>query len=173
LEKDNSPGIIDFSNLASLKKFTRDELKSHGILVQSKTYKKPKTLPLENGDTISTTSGQIVNFYKQGPIIYMEVSGTIYRPKVEVEHISGIFKDFSTKDLNLEEFSQLNTHDLKCPLCTRGFTNEQSLIDHCEDCNGSEQAEKQNSKQCPICLETFAAEKIQDHAERCAEQNFG
>lgn len=165
---------IDLSNFATFKHLSTEQMKSKGILVQAKTYKKSKTLPLVGGDSVRTLNGQTVKFYKQGPKIYMEISGIVYHPKVAVEHLSGIFKDYNIQDLHLDEFQRFNVPDLSCPLCNQAFEHERELVEHCEDCNNGPGVEQLLSdEQCPICLKTFSSRLIKDHAEECAQSNFG
>jgi hypothetical protein len=125
---------------AEFKKFSKEELLSNGILVQKRRYKNVKTLPIVGGTTVSTEKGQTVVFYKRRKNIWMEISGRIFLPDVEPEHVAGIFRDFSPEELSRNDLGQVQRLS-GCPLCHRRFNTEAELLTHCADCNGDEDAD--------------------------------
>ena len=56
-------------------KYSKKQLKAKGVLVQVRTYKKPRELPLKNDKTLQIKAGQKVCFYKFGPLIHLKTEG--------------------------------------------------------------------------------------------------
>ena len=104
---------INFKN--DLLKYSTQQLKSKGILVQNKTYKKPRDLPLKKDKQLKIQAGQEIRFFKLGPQIFLTTQGKVYDPHVEPEHVGGIFKDYSAAEIfasDFMEFRKLNSTDL-------------------------------------------------------------
>lgn len=76
------------------------ELRTAGILVHQKIYKKDKKLPLDGGDDLFVEKGVLVTFYKNGKNIHMRVKERVYVPEVEPEYVAGIFKDYTEGEIS-------------------------------------------------------------------------
>lgn len=161
--------VDDFLN------FTEDELKASGVLVQKRSYKKPKSLPLKNGQELTVGAGQSVTFFKQGKVIVMSTKNQLYDPLVEPEFVRGIFKDYTEEQVWLSDFQdsqikeQVKQFEEQCPLCQTVFYEEQKLMQHAANCNGLEELVQD---QCPICQRDYAPEMLPQHAQECAQQMF-
>lgn len=118
------------------RKFSKEELLSNGILVQKRRYKNPKTLPIVGGSSVTTEKGQTVIFYKRRRKIWMDISGDIFTPDVEPEHVAGIFRDYSAEELLLNDLGQAPADLPSCPLCSRRFPSHDELVSHCASCEG-------------------------------------
>ena len=140
-----------FGDPTEFKNFSKEELNSRGVLVQTRTYKKSKLLPVVGGEKVKAEKGQEVTFYKKGPNIFMEVAEIVYRPEVEPEHVAGIFRDFSdaelsandagqtfvqTSDKTSDQRSHETSQEMNCPICSRIFLTENELVRHCATCDG-------------------------------------
>ena len=160
-------------------KYTTDQLKSIGVLVQHRSYKKPKELPLKHDKTLKVEIGQRVTFYKQGKLILLCTNEKLYDPQVQPQHISSIFKDYSEDEILANDFNDTETKvetkkceilDKKCPLCMKNFgQNEQKLIEHAANCNG---IEENSMETCPICEREFPPESLAVHAPECAQEFY-
>ena len=64
-------------------------------MVQVRTYKKPRELPLKNNKFLPIKAGQKVCFYKFGPLIHLTTEGEVHDPEVEPEDIRGIFNEYT------------------------------------------------------------------------------
>ena len=80
-------------------KYNDDEVKEIGILVQVRQYKKDKYLPLTDGSEVKVEKGTFVTFYKNAHQIHMKINDKLNIPDVEPEHIAGIFKDYTEKEI--------------------------------------------------------------------------
>ncbi len=79
-EKRKNTEISDFDNPTEFKRYPKEELASHGIIVQTRQYKNVKQLPVVGGKKVTAERGQVVTFYKKRRNIYMEIAGVVYRP---------------------------------------------------------------------------------------------
>ena len=68
------------------------QLSRLGVLVQKRTYKKQKKLPLTNGDFLTVEAGKVVTFFKYGDLIALQYKKKIFDPLIDPEHVCGIFK---------------------------------------------------------------------------------
>ena len=95
-----------FSNRVNFKvpkdylKYNDDEVREMGILVQVRQYKKDKFLPLTDGSEVKVDKGTFVTFYKNAQQIHMKINDKMHVPDVEPDHIAGIFKDYTEKEIN-------------------------------------------------------------------------
>jgi len=96
--KSKSPAKPSYNPLKLLD-FTKEVLIQKGILVQTYCYKKNKELPLKNGMTLQVNKQTPVTFYKVGHQVHMESEGVFYKPEVEPEHLTRIFKDFDEEKI--------------------------------------------------------------------------
>ena len=80
-------------------KYNDDEVREMGILVQVRQYKKDKYLPLTDGNEVRVDKGTFVTFYKNAQQIHMKINDKMYIPDVEQDHIAGIFKDYTEKEI--------------------------------------------------------------------------
>jgi hypothetical protein len=124
----------DFDNPENYRKYSKKQLWSHCILVQTRQYKNDKRLPIVGGIKLLVERGQVITFYKKGPKIWMQVCETIYVPEVEPEHVAGIFRDFSEEELLRNDRGE-KLGELKCPICEKQFTCEKKLVEHCSECD--------------------------------------
>ena len=99
----NSGGISKSEGISSL--FTKKEdflnynefqLSGLGVLVQKRTYKKQKKLPLTNGDFLTVEAGKVITFFKYGDLIALQYKKKIFDPLIDPEHVCGIFKVFQS-----------------------------------------------------------------------------
>ena len=79
-EKRKNSRISDFDDPTEFKRYPKEELASHGIIVQTRQYKNAKQLPVVGGKKVTAEKGQAVTFYKKRQKIYMEIAGVVYRP---------------------------------------------------------------------------------------------
>merc|ERR1712203_797233 len=77
-----------------------DEGREMGILFQVRQYKKDKFLPLTDGSEVKVDKGTFVTFYKNAQQIHMKINDKMHVPDVEPDHIAGIFKDYTEKEIN-------------------------------------------------------------------------
>ena len=98
---------IKINSKEDLLKYSTQQLRSEGILVQIKTYKRTRGLPLKNGEKLQIQAGQEVCFFKLGPEIYLATKGKVYDPYVEPEHVGGIFKDYSPDEIFISSNTDL------------------------------------------------------------------
>ena len=68
------------------------QLSGLGVLVQKRSYKKCKKLPLRNGDFLTVEPGKVITFFKYGNLIALQSKKKIFDPLVDPEHMCGIFK---------------------------------------------------------------------------------
>ena len=66
---------MDQNSKKDFGKYSKKQLKAKGVLVQVRTYKKPRELPLKNDKTLQIKAGQKVCFYKFGPLIHLKTEG--------------------------------------------------------------------------------------------------
>ena len=177
-----------------LLKYCSEDLKDSGILVQHRSYKKSKDLPLVNAE-LKVEAGQKVTFFKYGQTIVLATKGQIYDPKVKAEHIPSIFKDYTEeqikssdeysspenrinsdfvsphrKKMRAEDDWKLKSEDKKCPLCMKNFSqDENELIEHASRCSGIDDSK---TSTCPICQREYPADTLVLHAQECAHQFF-
>ena len=81
-------------------KYNDDEVREVGILVQVRQYKKDKFLPLTDGSEVKVDKGTFVTFFKNAHQIHMKINENIHIPDVEPDHIAGIFKDYTEKEIS-------------------------------------------------------------------------
>ena len=155
-------------------KYTNDQLKRSGILVQHRAYTKSKDLPLLKNKTLRVEAEQRITFYKQGKLILICAKDKLYDPNVEPEHVAGIFKDYTeaqiTANDSLECKIKDKIEDKKCPLCMKSFgQDEDRLIEHASNCDGIGEP---TMVPCPICEREFPPERLEVHAQECAQQFY-
>ena len=80
-------------------KYNDDEVREMGILVQVRQYKKDKYLPLTDGNEVKVDKGTFVTFFKNAQQIHMKINDKMHIPDVEPDHIAGIFKDYTEKEI--------------------------------------------------------------------------
>ena len=102
----NSKKRIRIESKFDLLKYCSEDLKDSGILVQHRSYKKSKELPLVNAE-LKVEAGQRVTFFKFGQTIVLATKGQIYDPKVKAEHISSIFKDYTETQIKASDKYQI------------------------------------------------------------------
>ena len=90
---------IDFKVPKDYLKYNDDEVREMGILVQVRQYKKDKFLPLTDGSEVKVDKGTFVTFYKNAHQIHMKINDKMHVPDVEPDHIAGIFKDYTEKEI--------------------------------------------------------------------------
>ena len=83
-------------------KYDENSLKSMGVLIQKRTYRKDRKLPLKNGKFLTVEAGKVITFYKYGKLISL-TKRKIYQPMIHPSHISGIFKDFSEEQIKAND----------------------------------------------------------------------
>lgn len=167
------------------------ELLAKGVLVQKRTYKKAKELPMKAGSFLYLDPGTTVVFYKSYKNIYLSVKGRIHHPQVEPEHVRAIFKDYSEQEIFCTATTSITTNTTtskahrkpptetrqkeegekgQCPLCFETF-KVQKLQQHCATCPGK--VEVTTEKECPICTELVPNQDLAKHAQTCAQLMFG
>ena len=72
---DNDDVQVKINSKKDFGKYSKKQLKAKGVLVQVRTYKKPRELPLKNDKTLQIKAGQKVCFYKFGPLIHLITEG--------------------------------------------------------------------------------------------------
>ena len=88
-----------------LLKYSIEQLKSKGVLVEEKTFKKPRSLPLQNKTEKLVGAGEKVVFYKLGLYIYMKISEEIYEPEIaDPTYITGIFRKYTADEITASDF---------------------------------------------------------------------
>ena len=83
-------------------KYDENSLKSMGVLIQKRSYRKDRKLPLKNGKFLTVEAGKVITFYKYGKLISL-TKRKIYQPMIHPSHISGIFKDFSEEQIKAND----------------------------------------------------------------------
>ena len=102
-ETDSSQDIfssrVNFKVPKDYLKYNDDEVREMGILVQVRQYKKDKFLPLTDGSEVKVDKGTFVTFFKNAQQIHMKINDKMHIPDVEPDHIAGIFKDYTEKEI--------------------------------------------------------------------------
>ena len=155
-------------------KYTNDQLKRSGILVQHRSYKRSRDLPLLKNKVLRVEAEQKITFYKQGKLILICSKNKLYEPAVDPEHVAGIFKDYTEAQISASDLQESKIEDIiedkKCPLCMKNFgQNEEKLIEHASNCDGIEEVAMDT---CPICEREFPPERLSLHAQECAQQFY-
>ena len=138
----NSLRKVLISNKDDFLKYDEDNLRRSGVLIQRRSYKKTKNLPLKNGQSLTVKGGNVVTFFKKGHVIGLATEkGDIFDPLVDPEHVRGIFKDYSENEvLESDVTSCLQVSEKTCPLCHKKFGEkaDEELMIHAASCNGQE-----------------------------------
>jgi hypothetical protein len=147
-------------------KFSPAELRKAGILVQNRSYKKVRELPLANGDDIKVKPGEKVTFFKNGQTqICMSYNGKMFVPLVDDEHIRGIFKDYTD-----EEFSNSDSKAVQKIVMKVKVKEKQSKPNNDDQIIAKTTAADMTVvvQSCPICGKQFNNEaKLISHAANC------
>ena len=172
-----------------LLKYCSEDLKDSGILVQHRSYKKSKDLPLVN-DELKVEAGQKVTFFKYGQTIVLATKGQIYDPKVKAEHIPSIFKDYTEEQIKSSDKYQIvkmtspenrikpdfvspqrkkmrEEDDLKLNLCQND--RNQVLL---QDVGNIDQKSKFNFKSDKMSQNTINSSLIKKSEENSSKFNF-
>ena len=126
----NEISQVEINFKTDLLKYSTQQLKSKGILVQNKTHKKPRDLPLKKDKQLKILAGQEIRFFKLGPQIFLTTQGKVYDPHVEPEHVGGIFKDYSSDEMlasDFMEFRKLNSTDVQDPIQAHSSKNTSNV----------------------------------------------
>ena len=122
--------VVEINVRNDLLKYSTQQLKSKGILVQHKTYKKSRDLPLKKDKQLKIHAGQEIRFYKLGPQIFLTTLEKVYDPQVEPEHVAGIFKDYTADEIfasDFMEFRKLNSIDVQDPIQAHSSKNTSNV----------------------------------------------
>ena len=119
--------------------YSNDQIKSIGILVQERIYKKPRPLPLKQGKELQVKAGQKIVFYKMGKRILINTEGSIYKPQVDPEHVRSIFKDYSEDEVFASDFTEFPTE----PTTTTSMSTSGS--------KSNQNANTDPTEKCPLC----------------------
>ena len=137
---------VDFKVPKDYLKYNDDEVREMGILVQVRQYKKDKFLPLTDGSEVKVDKGTFVTFYKNAHQIHMKINDKMHVPDVEPDHIAGIFKDYTEKEIidsdNIRSIKKRQSNESK-PM---GMGVLQSSVSNERTNNSSNQGPKANSK---------------------------
>ena len=152
-------------------KYCSEDLKDSGILVQHRSYKKSKDLPLVNAE-LKVEAGQKVTFFKYGQTIVLATKGQIYDPKVKAEHIPSIFKDYTEEQIKSSDKYQIVKMTSPENRINPDFVSPHRKKMRAEDywkLNLSQNDRKQDKK-CPLCMKNFGQDENEliEHASRCS-----
>jgi hypothetical protein len=65
----------------------------------------------------------------------MDISGNIFRPDVEPEHVASLFRDYTQEELRRNDAGAGTGTVPTCPLCNETFAEERELLRHCATCS--------------------------------------
>jgi len=137
---------VDFKVPKDYLKYNDDEVREMGILVQVRQYKKDKFLPLTDGSEVKVDKGTFVTFYKNAQQIHMKINDKMHVPDVEPDHIAGIFKDYTEKEINDSDKIRSITKRLNSEPKPLGMGVLQTSVSNARTNKASNQTPNANSK---------------------------
>ena len=209
--KSSKPNIQDSSKPAKpinirtksdFLKYSPKSLKAYGVLVQQRSYKKPKQLPMKNGKMLKVDANQDITFYKHGKHIVLVTKNKIHDPFVDPDHVEAIFKDYSKDVVMATDFQETDLSvvtdeipDLDSDVSfveepkkqsTKKSPKKSMSNNKCPLCQKSFAEENEllqhaadcngveelTEERCPICDRSYPPEKLPEHAQECAQYMF-